>query len=262
MVTKEPHLTPRIASPEPSATEQSGDGMAALEAGPQLPELVRAYLARTLPAGLSAPTAVRVRQSGEMWKHPGARPMPFEATEEFACDRVAFSWRARFPILGPLAMTVVDGFDGGTGRLQVSLLGIPLQRQAGPETDVGEAMRYLAELAWAPPAIAANHELEWRTVGERAIEVVYDAAATARVRWEFDDAGDPVRMTDMRPFPAGQRFVQMPWGGDFRDYRDFSGIRIPALGEAWWERPEGRFVYWRGRIEALELVGARRWPAP
>jgi hypothetical protein len=88
-----------------------------------------------------------------MWKNAGERPMAFRATEDFAVDRVGFSWRARFPIVGPLAMTVVDGFADGAGKLRVSLFGIPLQTQAGPETNVGEAMRYLAELAWAPHAI-------------------------------------------------------------------------------------------------------------
>jgi len=256
MATKETHPTPGIARPEPSMTEQGGERTAAHETGPQLPELVGAYLARSLPPAGPTPAVVRVRQSGEMWKSPGARAMRFEATEEFRCDRVSFCWRARFPILGPVAMRVVDGFDGGTGRLRVSLLGLPLQQQAGRETDVGEAMRYLAELAWAPQAIAANRELEWRTAGERAVEVVYDAGVTARVRWEFDDAGDPVRMTGTRPFPTGKGFVELPWGGDFRDFRDFSGTRAPTVGEAWWQRPEGRFVYWRGRIETLELLEA------
>jgi hypothetical protein len=228
--------------------------MIALEETPQLPEVVRTYLARSLPRDQSVPATMRVQQSGEMWNKPGARAMRFEATEDFAVERVAFSWRARFPILGPLAMTVVDGFGDGAGELRVSLLGIPLQRQRGPETDVGEAMRYLAELAWAPQAIAANRELEWRAVGERAVEVVYEAAVTATVRWEFDDAGDPVRATGVRPFPVGKAFVPMRWGGNFGAYRDFAGTRAPAFGEAWWGLPEGRFVYWRGRVTALELV--------
>jgi hypothetical protein len=202
------------------------------------------------------PATVRVHQAGEMWKKPGARPMPFQATEDFSVDRVAFSWRARFRIAGPLAMSVVDEFAAGAGQLRVSLLGIPLQRQTGPETNVGEAMRYLAELAWAPQAIAANRELEWRDVEGRAVELDCDLGETkAAVRWEFDAAGDPVRATGVRPYPVGKRFVPTRWGGDFGEYADFSGTRVPAHGEAWWELPEGRFVYWRGRVTALELVG-------
>jgi hypothetical protein len=30
-------------------------------------------------------------------------------------------------------------------------------------------------------------------------------------------------------------------------------VRVPAGGEAWWDLPEGRFVYWRGRVTGVEL---------
>jgi hypothetical protein len=64
-----------------------------------------AMLARALPSDGPVPAIVLVRQTGEMWQKPGARRMRFEATEDFAVDRVAFSWRARFPIVGRLALT-------------------------------------------------------------------------------------------------------------------------------------------------------------
>ena len=74
------------------------------------------------------------------------------------------------------------------------------------------------------------------------------------VRWELDEAGDLARATGVRAFPVGKTFVPKPWGGDFGEYAIFAGTRVPTFGEAWWELPEGRFVYWRGRITALELV--------
>jgi len=221
-----------------------------------LPELVRSYLARSLPLDGGVLASVRVQQTGEMWKKPGARPLRFEAVEDFVVDRVGLSWRARFPIVGPLALTVVDEFAEGDGQLRVSLLGIPLQTQKGAETAVGEAMRYLAELAWAPQAIAANRELEWRAVDERTVEVACEVAtARVAVRWEFNDAGDLVGATGVRPFSVAKTFVPRPWGGDFGEYASFAGTRVPTFGEAWWELPEGRFVYWRGRVTALELIG-------
>jgi hypothetical protein len=168
---------------------------------------------------------------------------------------VAFTWRARFPIAGPLALTVTDELAGGAGRLRVSLLGIPLQTQRGPETSVGEAMRYLAELPWAPHAVLANRELEWRPVDDRTLEVSCPVAGmTAAVRWTFDAESDPVRVTGMRPMPVGKAFLLTRWGGDFAEYTAVAGTRIPARGEAWWELSSGRFVYWRGRITALEAL--------
>jgi hypothetical protein len=68
-----------------------------------LPPLVRDHLARSVPASATLPATVRVRQSGEMWQRPGAKAMRFEATEDFDVARVSFAWRARFPLLGPLA---------------------------------------------------------------------------------------------------------------------------------------------------------------
>jgi hypothetical protein len=183
--------------------------------------------------------------------------MPFEATEDFAVDRVAFSWRARFPLVRRLALTVVDEFRDEKGRLHLSLLGLPLRTQTGHELAVGEAMRYLAELVWAPQAIASNRDLDWRQVDETTAEVTTRVGATsATVRWEFDSSGDMVRASGTRPFPAGKTFVPKPWGGDFSDFVRFSGTRIPTSGEAWWDLPEGRFVYWRGRITAFEPISS------
>ena len=221
-----------------------------------LPALVRRYLARSLPSSEAVPATVRVQQTGEMWKQPGAKGMRFDATEDFGVEHVALTWRARFPIAGPLAMTVIDELAGGVGQLRVSLLGIPLQTQNGPETTVGQAMRYLAELAWAPHSIVANRELEWREVAENEVEVACEAGGErAAVRWQFNRVGDLVGATGERPYPAGKTFVPTSWGGDFGEYASLGGVRVPTYGEAWWELPEGRFVYWRGRISALELVG-------
>jgi hypothetical protein len=223
--------------------------------GAQLPELVRRYLARTLPNGEQVPASVRVQQSGEMWQRPGGRAASFRATEDFVVDRVAFSWRARFPVAGPLALTVVDEFADGIGRLRLSLLGIPLRTMKGPPTNLGEAMRYLSELAWAPQAIPTNRNLAWRELDAHTVEVRTSVnGAHAVVELGFDDAGDIVRATGTRPFQAGKAFVPTPWGGDFTNYASFNGTRIPTYGEAWWELPEGRFVYWAGQITALQLV--------
>jgi hypothetical protein len=45
-----------------------------------------------------------------MWLKPGGRSMPFTAVEEFAVEEVAFSWRARFPIVPLVWLRVVDRY--------------------------------------------------------------------------------------------------------------------------------------------------------
>jgi hypothetical protein len=71
----------------------------------------------------------------------------------------------------------------------------------------------------------------------------------------FNAHGDVVRATGTRPFPLGEAFVPRRWGGDVGGFDSFAGRRIHAFGEVWWDLPEGRFVYWRGRITGLKLMG-------
>jgi hypothetical protein len=189
-----------------------------------------------------------------MQRKPGARRLRFRALEDFEVEEVAFVWRARFPLLGPLALQVVDELGGGAGRLRVSLLGVPIQTETGPETSLGQAMRYLAELPWAPQAIAGNRNLAWHESGAGRVDVTTPAGpADATVSFEFDEAGDIARATGMRPLRSEDgAFQPTRWGGDFSEYTRFGVTRIPAAAETWWELPEGRFVYWRGRVTGVE----------
>jgi uncharacterized protein DUF6920 len=217
---------------------------------------VRRYLERALPAGGSVPTLVRVTQAGEMWQKPGGRHLRFTAVEEFVVDEVAFSWRARFPIVPFVSLHVVDRYTVGEGLLEARLFRlIPVMRASGPELSEGEAMRYLAELPWVPHAMLVNRELEWRELDAETVEVATRVgSARAAVRFEFDAAGDIAgALADARPRPQGKTTVPTPWGGEFRDYDVLDGIRLPMRAEVRWELPDGPFTYWRGTIRSLEL---------
>jgi hypothetical protein len=165
-----------------------------------LPGLVRGYAERALPRKPGAGRTVRLAQVGEMVLKPGARPRSFSASEEFAIVRVAFAWRARFPMLGPLALRVTDSYDGHSGTLEVRALGLRLQRKHGPELAQGEAFRYLAEIAWVPHAILANTDLEWRQFEERTVEVATRVGdEQIAVCLLFDEAGEIVQTVAQRP---------------------------------------------------------------
>lgn len=229
-----------------------------MTSAPELPALVRRYLDRAVPSGLPTARQVRITQTGTMWQKPGGRPLRFTAVQDIALDDVAFSWRARFRLAPGVALRVVDRYAAGDGLLEARLLGvIPVMRRRGPELAEGEALRYLSELAWAPQAMALNRKLEWRELDGSAVELTTRVGATrAAVRLEFDSRGDLVRASaDARPALEGKRIVRRPWAGRFADFEVVGGVRIPTHAEVWWERPEGRFVYWTGTVTSLELEG-------
>ena len=128
---------------------------------------------------------------------------------------------------------------------------------SGPELDRGEALRYLAELPWAPDAILGNPALRWRMVGDDWAEVSMQTAdGPVALRLRFDGAGDIVEVfaeardtTDDEGNP-----VALPWQGVFRDYRMIGARRIPVEGEVGYIRDEGFRPYWQGRITGYSVV--------
>jgi hypothetical protein len=218
-----------------------------------LPALVRAYAERVVPSEPGTGVSVRLAQVGEMMLKPGAAPRSFSANEELWADRVAFAWHARFPLLGPISLRVTDSYDAGSGALDVRLLGLPLQRNRGPELALGEAFRYLAEIPWVPHAILANPELEWRDVDERTVEVgTRVGGERVAVRLGFNESGEIVQTVANRPRAEAGNLVA-PWVGLYGDYRYLGGIRVPTRGEVRWDLPEGPFTYWRGTITGFEV---------
>ena len=78
---------------------------------------------------------------------------------------------------------------------------------------------------------------------------------TARVLLEFDAEGDVARAScSARPFQSGE--TSRRWEGTFTDYRVLGGIRMPTRAEVAWDLPEGRYVYWRGRITEARGLAA------
>jgi uncharacterized protein DUF6544 len=217
---------------------------------PGLPELVRRYIERNVPVDQQGRSAVHFTQVGEMQLKPG-RWLPFRAEQEMAVDRVEFAWRANFRA-GPLvSVRVRDWYRSGAGGLDGRLWGVvPVVHANGEQVDRGEAMRYLAELAWAPQAMATNPALEWRQVDESTVEV---ATRVARERvamlLHFDAAGDIVgASTEARPRMVGKQVVDAPWSAVLGEYREFNGVRLPATAEVSWLLSDGPFTYFRGRV--------------
>jgi hypothetical protein len=223
----------------------------------ELPELVSAYLQQALPQGEPLAAQVRLAVRGETRMRPGARWMRFTANGELAVAAVGLRWKARFPTLGPLAMTVIDELAAGVGTMRVNSLGMPIQRQSGPELALGETYRYLSELVFAPQAIAANRELAWSALGEHGVEVSANSGSgRATLTFEFDQTGDIVSAAaEARPMSVGKQFQATRWGAAFSEHATLAGVRIPTRSEAHWDLDEERFAYWRTEVTGAEAIG-------
>jgi hypothetical protein len=188
-----------------------------------------------------------------MVQKPGGRRLAFTAVQAIEVGTVEFEWRAGFGPNAFVRVRVLDRYRDGQGLLVAKVWGvIPATRSTGPETDRAEAMRYLAELPWAPQAIGSNQELSWRDLEDGSVEVstLVGGKATS-VRLTFDEAGLIQSASGLRPRLAGRRSVETPFLGTFGDYVELGGVRVPGSAEVSWDLPEGPFTYWRGEVTSL-----------
>lgn len=219
-----------------------------------LPEIMRLFALRS-GATAGAPITVLAHQSAEMRLGPDQGFFSISATQLSGTRRPTFVWDAWGSIAGLIPMHVVDSYVAGAGVLEVRLAGsIQVARGVGPESDKGEMMRFLSELAWNPDAILNAEGLTWRQIDERTVEVsAPTAGGVATVRHVFDEAGDIVGIeADDRPYGVEGSSIPTRWVGRFRDYAQFGRYRLPKYGEVAWVLPAGEFVYWRGQISAFE----------
>ncbi len=222
----------------------------------ELPAALEPYILRALTDHESVPRRVRIEQAGEMWLKPGARARRFTAVQEYAVDRVAFVWRARFTIAGFVPLRVIDRYRRGEGSLESRLFGsIRLTRERGQDVAEGQAFRYLGELPWVPHALLGNHEIDLRELDPRTVEAATQVGETrVALKLELNDEGDVAGVSaDARP-RLEDKGRPTPWAGSFSDYAELGGIRLPTKAEVRWELADGPFTYWRGEITAVEPI--------
>jgi hypothetical protein len=214
-----------------------------------LPGLVRDYVDRSLAMAPTGP--LRFSQTGVMQLRRGGRSLRFTAEQEMAVDQVGFLWNARFRLAPLVTLRVHDWYRDGEGGLDGRLFArIPLFRAGGSDVSRGEAMRYLAELAWAPQAMLANSALAWREIDGTTIGVATKVAGEyVAVKLHFDSAGDiTAASAAARPRAVGKTSVPTPWRGTYGDYGLVDGVRLPTAAEVAWLLPDGPFTYFRARI--------------
>jgi hypothetical protein len=223
--------------------------------GAALPPLVAAHVRR---AGADPARPLRLasfNQSAEMRLKPGGPFTRVKAWQVIALGRGGFVWDARS---AGARLRVMDAWVDGRGRLEARAFGaIPVTRAEGPEIDEAEALRYLAELPWAPDAILGNPDLSWQQSGPAtAVVTMTVAGQVLQARFRFDDAGDIVGVeVDGRPSrdPDG-RMVRRDWRGRFWDYRQIGERRLPAQAEAGHVLDGGYEVSFRAEIADYQLL--------
>lgn len=238
----------RVRSQVRGLTSQLGRSEAVLR--PDLPEEVRNFAIRCGATGDKR--LVRYSQSTEMELKPGAGWQAYAASQWVDVSEAGFVWLARQMRWGVVTVQVIDTYVRGQGLLIAWLLGlVPVARAEGADMNRAEAMRYLAELPWAPDAILSNPSLRWTVLGADRWQV---ALGEAQVTFILNADGDIQEVyANDRPSLEGGKTVLREWRGIFGDYGWIAGRRIPLTAEVGYIMDGSYAPYFRGRVTDYAL---------
>jgi len=217
-----------------------------------LPAPVARYLNAAL--GDRVVRRARVLHDGTFRTRDAASWRPFHSTETFVSAPPGFIWDARIRMAPAVDVCVRDAYVEGRGSMRASAWGVipVVDAHDSPELSDAALQRYLAEAAWFPGVLVPGSGLEWTAVDDSAARATLrDGERVVSIDFRFGTDGliaevsTPERFREVRG-----RYVPTPWSGVYRNYAERDGVRIPLEAEVGWDLPEGRFVYWRGRVRA------------
>ncbi|WP_354044251.1 DUF6544 family protein [Devosia sp. UYZn731] len=221
-----------------------------------IPPIMQAFALRN-GATVGGPPLMVSQQTDEMRLGPDQKFFAVAARQLSGTRDPGFVWEATATMARVVPIRVVDAHAGGKGWLEVQIAGVvPVATATGPESDKGEMMRFLSELAWNPDAILNVAALKWRQIDASTVEVCIETSGgTATVRQLFDADGDIVGIeADDRPYLVDGKTLPTRWVGRFSDYAQFGTYRLPRHGEVAWILPQGEFVYFRGTITRFDTA--------
>jgi hypothetical protein len=219
-----------------------------------LPEPVRRYLRYAIPDGAPAGRTARLRHDGLFRVWPNSRWFRIEGRQYFSVARPGFVWTASIWPAPFIWIEARDRLLSGRGNMLVKAVSTFLIADAaGAEIDQGSSLRWLAECAWFPYAFV-GHEVEWEPIDAHWARVTlrHDGLpVSAEVEVADDGKLSQLRAKRYRDVGGGKA-VLTPWTGLYREYREFSGFRVPSSVEVAWELERGSFSYARFRVTAFE----------
>ncbi len=216
------------------------------------PEPVRRYLEFSGVVGKPLVRSVVVRQTGKIRRSPEKPWMPFRARESYLIDPPGFVWDAKARRGGLPLITVRDSYADGKGAMRVKLAGLfPIVNAHGPELDHSSAVRFLNEMMWFPSAFLRPN-LTWTAVDANSAEVSFVAyGKTVSAKICFDPDGRITNFLARRYQHTRKEFQLLPWSTPITGYGTFSGLKLPAAGQAVWHLESGDFTYIDLQVEEI-----------
>ena len=179
--------------------------------------------------------------------------MQFTAQTVTQANPFLFVWQAQFKVMPGVWIKAEDGHNSkkGWGGAKLWSL-IPMGGRDSLEVFKMQLVRSLAELPWNPQFALFIPNLQWQDIDDATFKVqLILTDIEVSISFELNEEDDVVRAFGRRYYDVPDGFVEADWHYEFSDHQDFAGVRIPASAVATYNKPEGPWEYWRGKITSI-----------
>jgi hypothetical protein len=145
-------------------------------------------------------------------------------------------------------------YVGDEASMRVRAAGlVDVANVSGAAATESETVTLLNDICVLAPAALVDAPIVWKTIGPRDVAATYaNAGHTISAVLTFDESGDLVGfVSSHRHQLDGKTDRVLPWSTPLRDFRDFGGVRLPAVGEARWRDPAGEWTYGEFTLERI-----------
>lgn len=220
-----------------------------------LPVLVKKYLHYTGAIGKPKVYNFRAVFSGSM------KPKPDEKWMEISSQQYNFfDDPARlFYVRGSMFGVPFDGFHQFTGDHAIMLIRVAnlftVADARGDKMDQGETVTMFNDMCLLAPATLIDKNIVWEEINDTMVEGFFtNRNHTIAATLHFNASGGLINFVSQDRFMSsdGKEYLSYPWSTPVKGYKEMDGRRIPSLGDAVWQTPEGPFCYGRFEIEVIE----------
>lgn len=214
-----------------------------------LPYPVKNWLINSNIIGKKKIATVRLKQQGQMRTNKNGPWMWSTAEQYFKVEEPGFVWKANVKMTPFIHLAGIDTFNGREGKMWIKLLSLfPIVNAKGPEIDLSTMMRYLAEMPWFPTA-ALNPYIIWEEIDEKKARATFNHnGLSVSGVFYFNQHGDISRFMGKRYREVKGNFILSDWGGIYKEFKEFEGIRIPSKSDIIWVKEDEVFKWFECEI--------------
>lgn len=220
-----------------------------------LPAPVAAYLRYTGSVGRPRPANLHMTFLGSMRKKATDDWMDVTGEQYSFFDTPTRLFYIRSKMYG-LPFEGLHVYRDGKASMRIRLAGLlEVVDASGPKMDQSETVTLLNDLCFMAPARLLDPSVTWTPVDALSAVATYtNAGQKVSATLRFDERGAMTDfVTDDRYLsPDGVEYQPLRWSTPVQEYREFGGLKLPALAEARWHAPEGEYAY--ARFELREIV--------